>query len=49
MRIPITFKLEPEDAERLERRAKEVPKRTVSSYVRDLVRKALGKKDGHQG
>jgi len=42
---PVTFKLEKELAERLERKAKEVPKRTVSSYVRGLIVKALGKSD----
>jgi predicted DNA-binding protein len=40
---PVTFKIDKETAEKLERKAKEVPKRTVSSYVRALVEKALRK------
>lgn len=39
----VTFKIEKELAAKLERKAKEVPKRTVSGYLRGLVVKALGK------
>lgn len=39
MLLPITFKLEKEEADALEREAKAVPRRTLSGYVRDIVKK----------